>query len=92
MAFPGLPLPTEETCLHPRRAEAVQGPLIIRYPKFWRCCMNLVSALLTANAAAHAVSTQAAQAAQFAAHAVVLMAVLAVAFVLFLAGGILAAR
>ena len=54
--------------------------------------MNLVSALLTANTAAHAVSTQATQAAQAASHAGVLVAFLLAAFVLFLAGGVLAAR
>ena len=54
--------------------------------------MNLVSALLTANAAAHAVPTQAAQAAQSASHAVVTAGLLLAAFVLFLAGGVLAAR
>ena len=54
--------------------------------------MNLVSALLGLNDAANAASTQATQAAQAASHAVVLVAFLLAAFVLLVAGGVLAAR
>lgn len=54
--------------------------------------MNLVSALLGLNAAANAASAQAAQAAHAALHAVVTVGLLLAAFVLLVAGGILAAR